>query len=228
MRRTARPVPFLPPGDIQGKNMPVQTFPLGPLETNCHIVSNKVDAVVIDPGGDPKPVLAFLEKHHLKLQAILVTHLHFDHLYGVAALHKSTDAPVMVPPADAHLLGSEFGSGGVWGFPKVENFESTPLKAGELTLGSLRCTVLDTPGHTPGSVSFYFPDEEAACTGDLLFYRSIGRTDFPGGDLDTLLHSVRQQIFTLPGKTDVFPGHGLATTVDDEKNNNPYCGAFVR
>lgn len=208
--------------------MPVQTFSLGPLETNCYTVHAHGEAVVVDPGGDPKDVLDFLEQHALKLQAILVTHLHFDHIYGVAALHKATGAPVLTPPADAHLLQSEFGAGGVWGFPKVESFESTPLKTGELQLGSLRCSVLDTPGHTPGSMTFYFAEEQAVVTGDVIFYRSIGRTDFPGGDQDALLSSIREQIFTLPGNTAVYPGHGMATTVDDEKHNNPYCGTFKR
>lgn len=206
--------------------MSVQTFPLGPLETNCHIVYNQNEAIVVDPGGDPQEVINFLQEHKLKLQAILLTHLHFDHIYGVAALHKATGAPVMSPPGDAQLMKSEFGAGGVWGFPKVEGFDSTPLKTGALTLGSLHCEVLDTPGHTPGSMSFYFASEDAVVTGDVLFYRSVGRTDFPGGDQDTLLNSIRDQIFALPDNTAVYPGHGLNTVVGDEKHNNPYCGIF--
>ena len=208
--------------------MSLHTFPLGPLETNCYVISNQASAVVVDPGGDPQEVLDFLQEKKLKLEAVLITHTHFDHLYGVAALLKATGAPAMIPPGDKVLAGTESADGGVWGLPRVDAFASVPLKAGELTLGSLRCTVLDTPGHTPGSVSLYFADQEAVCTGDLLFYRSIGRTDFPGGDQDVLLASVKQQIFTLPGNTVVYPGHGPTTTVEDEKNSNPFCGAFAR
>ena len=208
--------------------MPIETFPLGPLETNCYLIHDATSAVVVDPGGDPQKVVDFLQEHKLRLQAIALTHMHFDHIYGVAALHKATNAPVLSPPGDAHLMDTGVGGGGVWGFPRVETFSSSPLQAGEVQWGDMHCTVLDTPGHTPGSVSLYFKDEQALFSGDVLFYRSIGRTDFEGGNLDTLLHSVREQIFTLPGETIVYPGHGLSTNVNDEKTSNPYCGAFVR
>lgn len=208
--------------------MPIATFPLGPLDTNCYIIHRDGQAVVVDPGGDPAAILQFLQDDHLELVAILLTHLHFDHLYGVSALHEATQAPVMAPAGDEQLLQTEAGGGGIWGFPKVPSFVSTPLKEGEHSFGTLQCTVMTTPGHTPGSLSFYFPDEQAVFTGDLLFYRSVGRTDFPGGDHAALLNSIRDSIFTLPGTTKVYPGHGPCTSVEDEQHNNPYCGAFVR
>lgn len=208
--------------------MPIYTLPIGPLETNCHIITRGNEAVAVDVGGDPTPVKEVLEQYKLRLAAICITHLHFDHIYGVAELHKATRATVYAPKDDAYLLQSELGSGGVWGFAKVSPFEWTPLTLGEHTFGSIQCTVLPTPGHTPGSVSLYFPQENAVCSGDALFYRSIGRTDFPGGNLNTLLKSIREQLFTLPAGTQVLPGHGPETTVDDEQRNNSFCGAFAK
>lgn len=207
--------------------MSVHTFPLGPLDVNCHIIEREGQAIVVDPGGNPAQVLDFLKTRKLSLSAILITHMHFDHLYGVAALRRATGATVMAPPGDAYLKETEAGNGGIWGFPKVEPFEAAPLNSGQNRIGPLSCTVLDTPGHTSGSVSLYFPQENAVFTGDLLFYRAVGRSDLPGGNEAVLLNSIREKILTLPDDTAVYPGHGPATTVEDEKNNNPYCSNFT-
>lgn len=208
--------------------MPVHTFPLGPLETNCYIVERDGCALAVDPGGDPTQALNLLKERKLSLQAILVTHMHFDHLYGVAAMGEAAGATIMTPPGDAYLEESGASDGGMWGFPKVTPFTAAPLAAGEHRFGPLTCTAMLTPGHTRGSVSLYFPLENAVFTGDLLFYRAVGRSDLPGGDAAALLRSIQENIFTLPGQTVVYPGHGPATTVEDEKNNNPYCGTFAR
>lgn len=208
--------------------MPIYTTSIGPLETNCHIIAVEGCAVAVDVGGEPTPVLELLTQNALRLVAVCITHLHFDHLYGVAALHKATGASVYAPNDDAHLMQSELGSGGVWGFARVAPFDWSPLTLGQQRFGPIQCTVLHTPGHTPGSVSLYFPQENAVCSGDALFYRSIGRTDFPGGNLDTLLKSIREQLFTLPPKTRILPGHGPETTVDAEQRHNPFCGAFAQ
>lgn len=212
--------------------MPVHSIPIGPLETNCHIVSHNAQCVVVDVGGAPDPVWEYIRAQQLAVQAILVTHLHFDHLYGVAELAALSKAPVYAPAGDAELLHSEVGGGGVWGFPKVPPFDYSPLTSGltpeEMRFGDLRCLCLHTPGHTKGSISFYFPDEGCVCAGDVLFYRSVGRSDLPGGDAPILLRSIREQLFTLPDATVVYPGHGMETSIGAEKQHNPYCGAFVR
>ena len=170
--------------------MPIETFPIGPLETNCHIVISGSDAVAVDPGGDLNSglgeVLALLKEQNLTLRAILCTHFHFDHLYGVAALHEATGAPVYGPAGDASLLGTELGGSGAWGFPPVTTFQWEDLKEGPHTFGSIKCEVLTTPGHTPGSLSIYFPELNSIMTGDLLFYHSVGRTDFPGSSQEAL------------------------------------------
>ncbi len=167
-------------------------------------------------------VLALLKEQNLTLRAILCTHFHFDHLYGVAALHEATGAPVYGPAGDASLLGTELGGSGAWGFPPVTTFQWEDLKEGPHTFGSIKCEVLTTPGHTPGSLSIYFPELNSIMTGDLLFYHSVGRTDFPGSSQEALRKSLHKKIFILPQETEVYPGHGPNTNVGEELANNPY------
>jgi glyoxylase-like metal-dependent hydrolase (beta-lactamase superfamily II) len=206
--------------------MPIKDFTLGPLETNCYIVHDATYALAVDPGGDPTEVVRYLKGKQLTLIAILNTHLHFDHIMGNAALHAATGAPIRTHEDDAYLMKSELGMGGMWGFPKVPAFTSTPLPEGEYSFGPFLCQVIHTPGHSPGSLCFAVPAEQAVFVGDLIFYRGVGRTDFPGGNAGTLLRSIQTKIFTLPDDTRLYPGHGLPTTVADEQRNNPYCGIF--
>lgn len=207
--------------------MPVATFPLGPLQTNSYLIHQDGQAVAVDVGGDPAPMLNYLTEHKLMLAAICLTHRHFDHMYGVAELVRTTNAPVYISSDDDCLAGTEASDGGIWGFPRVPAFESLPLPEGENSLGGMQCRILQTPGHTPGGVSLYFPIQKLVFTGDALFYRSIGRSDFPGGDQDILLRSIREKLFTLPDETIAYPGHGPATSIGDERNNNPFCSEFA-
>jgi hydroxyacylglutathione hydrolase len=206
----------------------VTTMELGVLETNCYVVHDGRDAVVIDPGGDPEKVLTFLRDAALTLRTILNTHLHFDHIQGNAGLVAATGVPILASPRDAFLLDTELGGGGMMGFPRTPAFRFEPVEEGEHAWLGAPCQVLATPGHSPGSLSFYFPDLGAVFAGDLLFYRSVGRTDFPGSSEQELLRSVRTKIFTLPGETVVYPGHGPQTTVGSEYLNNPFFTEFVR
>ena len=206
--------------------MPIATFPIGPLATNSYLVHETNEAVAIDVGGSPEDMLAYLHGNHLVLKAICLTHLHFDHLYGVADLATATGAPVYAPAGDSVLMKTEAGSGGMWGMPPVKHFGSVPLEPGKTTFAGMECDVLITPGHTPGGVSLYFPQERAVFTGDALFYRSLGRTDFPGGNHQQLLASIKEILFGLPDDVKVYPGHGPATTIGDEKKENPFVGEF--
>lgn len=204
--------------------MRIETLALGPLETNCYLVGDDARAIAIDPGSEPEAVLAALGGR--TLEAILATHFHFDHIQGIAGLVAATGAPVLADPREAPLLDTELGGGGLWGFPRTPAFPWTPLAAGETTFLGIPCRVLATPGHSPGGLSFYFPTLEAVFVGDLLFYRSVGRTDFPGSSAQVLERSVREQIFTLPEATRVYPGHGPSTTVGDEMRHNPFFSPF--
>lgn len=207
--------------------MSIATFAIGPLSTNCFVINEGREAIAIDVGGDPADPLAYLHKNNFVLAAICLTHLHFDHLYGVADLASATGAPVYAPEGDDVLMQTESGAGGIWGLPKVKEFGSLPLKQGKMTLAGMECMVLHTPGHTPGSVSLYFPAQKAVFTGDALFRRSIGRTDFPFGDHKQLLTSVKEKLLTLPDDVVAYPGHGSPTTIGEERKENPFVGEFA-
>lgn len=206
--------------------MSIAVFALGPLSTNSYLINNGELAAAIDVGGDPAPMLAYLSDNRLKLEEICITHLHFDHLYGVAALAEATKAEVRVPSGDEALANTESANGGLWGMPPVPPFNAAPLPLGPGVIAGMECITLETPGHTPGGVSLYFPEEKAIFTGDALFYRSLGRTDFPGGNHQQLLRSIKEKLFTLPDDVTVYPGHGPATTIGDERLHNPFCGEF--
>lgn len=201
--------------------MDIKAFPLGPLETNCYVITNDNKAVVIDPGGDPTPVLDFLKKSGFTLESILNTHLHFDHIFGNAALAEATGTTIYADDSGLSLMDTPLGDGSMIGI-KVAPFKSENIKTGKTEMIGLECSVLSTPGHAPGSLTFHFPALDAAVVGDAIFRRSIGRTDFPGGDLDLLKKSVQENIFTLPESTTLLSGHGPATSVGEEKNHNPF------
>ncbi|AGW12707.1 MBL fold metallo-hydrolase [Megalodesulfovibrio gigas] len=214
--------------------MDLHVFPMGPLEVNCYLLLGQasteagggLEAVAVDPGGNPRKALDLLQKTGARLTHVLCTHLHFDHIGGVRALVEATGATACASPQDAYLLESELGRGGFMGLPEIELFDVTPLTPGEYVFAGQPCRVLATPGHSPGSLSFYFPAIGRVFVGDLLFNRSVGRTDFPGGDFATLVRSIKEQIFTLPGATIVHSGHGESTTVDNERTHNPYLSEF--
>ena len=195
--------------------MPVLTFPFGPLEANAYLLHNGRDAVVADPPDDPARVLDVIRDKGLALRAILLTHLHFDHAGGCAAMSAATGLPVLVGREDWELRDVLLSGPMLFGLP--------PVPAG--AWGSLDCTVLHAPGHSPGSLCYYFPKEKALLSGDVIFYRSVGRSDLPGGDFDTLCRSLRSVVYTLPEDTVIYPGHGERTTVGIEAAFNPVCPA---
>lgn len=206
----------------------VDTFSLGALETNCFLVSADGKAVAVDPGGDPELVLDALADQGLTLTHILNTHFHFDHTAGNAALARATGAPILGSSRDAYLLETELGLGGFMGFPTIERFSFQAMEPGRIELLGKTCEVLATPGHSQGSLSFFFPEDGHLFSGDLIFARSVGRTDFPGGSHEILVKSVLDKVFTLPGDTVIHPGHGPDTTVDEEKLHNPFFTAYTR
>jgi glyoxylase-like metal-dependent hydrolase (beta-lactamase superfamily II) len=202
--------------------MKIATFTLGRLETNCYVLSRDGRAAAIDAGENPAPMIDYVREKGLGLAHIFNTHLHFDHICGNAALSRATGAEILANPEDAYLRKLAVGRGGSGGAPPVASFDFEPLSPGRRDVLGQPMIVLDTPGHTPGSLSFFFPRQEAVFVGDLLFRGSVGRTYFAGGDARVLLESIRRRIFTLPGSVSIYPGHGPATTVSFEKEHKPF------
>ncbi len=202
--------------------MPIHQLPIGPLESNTYIVENGKDAVIFDPSDMYEPIMELLNIKKLDVKAIICTHLHYDHISGVSKLHELTKAPIYAGAADLELKEIFFGRSMSFGMPPTIPFDAEALVEGETKYGSLNCTQLATPGHSPGGFCFYFPKENAVITGDTLFKRSIGRSDLPGGNPATLIKSIKDKLMTLPEETLVYPGHEKSSTIKSEKENNPY------
>ncbi|MBI9112614.1 MBL fold metallo-hydrolase [Maridesulfovibrio ferrireducens] len=202
-------------------NITVETFVLGPLETNCYLLTSGKDAIVIDCAPEPQPLLETIKGRNLNLKSIYLTHMHLDHIGGVSELQKMTGAQIYGNIEDHYLNDVSFSYGGSKEFPHLLDFEVTDLKPGKQFIFDQPMMVLDTPGHTIGSLSFFFPALSCVFVGDLIFMIAVGRTDFPGGNSETLLNSIRTRIFILPDETQIYPGHGPMTSVIHEKKNNP-------
>ena len=203
--------------------MAVISFTYGPLENNSYIVHNGKDAVIIDPSTDTEDMLDFISTAGLKLHALLLTHMHFDHVPGCAAMMKATGLPVYAGAEDISMAAVHFAGARMFGLPPVKPFDATKLKPARYTWGALECEVIHAPGHSEGSLCYYFPQEKALVSGDVLFYHSVGRTDFAGGDAEKLLHTLHDKLLKLPPETVVWPGHGPETSISDEAAHNPYC-----
>ena len=208
--------------------MQVDCLPLGDFETNCYIVRENPqtrECLIIDPGFSPEPLMELLQQNVWQPQRIILTHGHCDHIAGIKKLRETFGPiPVGVSAADQAMLTND-KENLAWmtgGLLKLDQPDVIFHPGDVLILGELELKVLPTPGHTPGGVSFYCEKAAAVFVGDALFAGSIGRTDFPGGNLNILLNGIRQQIFTLPEPTTVYPGHGPATTVAHEKKTNPF------
>ncbi len=197
---------------------------VGPIETNCYILScpETGRAVIVDPGGDPEVVEGFIEEARLEPVEIVSTHGHSDHIASAAALKERYRIPFAIHGDDLRIVKLSVKEAPFWGLGRIkEPTVERVLAAGdEIVFGAVRGKVLHTPGHTPGGISILF--DGFVVSGDTLFNRSIGRTDFEGGDLDTLLSSIRNELFTLPGGTIVYCGHGPRTTIGEEKRENPF------
>ncbi len=213
----------------------ILTLTLGPVETNTYLVADPGSggAVVIDPAWDGRRILQEANRRGWRITSIWLTHAHFDHLGGAAAVAEGTTPmpPVAMHPGDYGLWRVQGGQGGaaLFGFT-IEPCPEPTVDLGQFTrlhLGETEFEVRHTPGHTPGHVIFYCAREGVAFCGDVIFRNSIGRTDLPGGNFDTLMESIRRQILSLPDETRLLSGHGPETTVGEERANNPFLEGIV-
>jgi glyoxylase-like metal-dependent hydrolase (beta-lactamase superfamily II) len=197
---------------------------VGPLQSNCFILGDEEsnEAVIIDPGGDGDLILETIGRRPWKVTAILNTHAHFDHIAANSAVKRGTGAPILAPKADSAYMEQAHVSARSYGLEVDPSpMPDRLLEDGDtVDLGNEKITVVSTPGHTPGGVTFV--SSIGVFPGDSLFAGSIGRTDLPGGDYDTLINSIRDRLMSLEDETPVYPGHGPATTVGREREHNPF------
>ncbi len=203
-----------------------EILPVGMLQCNCSVFGDETtrEAIVIDPGADVDLIESVLERHGLKVKAIVITHAHIDHVGGAAELKRRTGAPVWMNAED-RLLYDHLDMQAAW--LAMETPERTPIDVDareglKLELGGSEFHVLHTPGHSRGSISLWLPAENKLVAGDTLFFDSIGRTDLPGGDSRQILRSIKEKILVLPESATVITGHGDMTTVGREKEYNPF------
>lgn len=207
--------------------MLIETFPVGPLQCNCSIVAcpNTKEAVVIDPGGDAPLILERLKEGGYTVKYLLHTHAHIDHIGATAEIKKATGAHILLHPEDLFLYQNIQMQAQLLGLPVQKTLPVDTDAEDEMRVqfGQCASVVLHTPGHTPGSVCFHIEDKESHLfSGDTLFQGGIGRTDLWGGSYPQIMDSIRQRLLPLDDDTIIYPGHGLKSTVWQEKKSNPF------
>lgn len=206
-------------------------LPLGPLQTNAYILENSdKEAIIFDPGGNGLELVSWLQDRSLKPLAILLTHAHFDHIGAVDEVRDAFSCPVYIHEKEQYWLtdpvqnGSQrfLGNEGII----VKKADKIIKNEYTLTIGPFRFEMFETPGHSPGSISYYCKEENIVFSGDVLFEQSIGRTDLAGGNEQQLLSSIHRKLLELPEETIVACGHGRPTTIGKEMDSNPFLSGF--
>jgi hydroxyacylglutathione hydrolase len=207
-------------------SLDVRQLTVGAIAENCFVIHNpdSAKALIVDPGEEPERILAEVEETGAEVEAILVTHCHFDHVGAVAPVAKATGAPVYCPEIEVPVLADIMSFVPFAGFGPFESYEADEtVKGGEvLELAGLTIDVIFTPGHSPGHVTYSLRGEEAIFSGDVLFQGSVGRVDLPGGDGPTLMRSIAALLDLHSSETAVYPGHMGATTLGAEQATNPF------
>jgi hydroxyacylglutathione hydrolase len=211
--------------------MDVREFTVGPVQENCFIArrDGADRGVIVDPGEEPDRILRAVDELGLEIEAVLVTHCHFDHIGAVAPVARATGAPVYVSEIERPVLADIMSFVPFAGIGPYDSYDADHvLRGGErLELAGLGIDVLHTPGHSPGHLTYSIADERAIFSGDVLFQGSVGRVDLPGGDWDTLLSSIETLVQTLPEETTVYPGHMGITTLGAERRTNPFLAELT-
>lgn len=211
----------------------VRMYSLGPIQTNCYIVSNeKKECLIFDPGEEGARVIKNIRSNGLKPLAILLTHAHFDHIGAVDALREVFNIPLWIHQKEVDWLADPLKNGS-GKYAELPNTIVTPPKEEHvikkektIEIGSFQFDAVFTPGHSPGSISYIFKEDSFAIVGDTLFKQSVGRTDLLGGSTKELLNSIHQKLLTLPEDTIIYPGHGSYTTPQEEMEDNPFLNGF--
>lgn len=207
----------------------IKQFTFSPVQENTYVIYNDQGwCAIVDPGcyftNERNDLREFIEQNKLSAKYLLNTHCHLDHVFGNKFVHDTWGLPLHLHALEKPVLDFAPASGLKWGLP-FDNYSGELIFLGEgdlIGLGADRLEVLFTPGHSPGSISFYCREQRFILSGDVLFRQSIGRTDLPGGDFDTLVNSIQTRLFVLPDDTVVYSGHGPATTTGYEKKHNPF------
>jgi hydroxyacylglutathione hydrolase len=212
-------------------SLDVTTLTVGMIQENCYLVrrAGSDRAVIVDPGEEAPRLLRAIEDAGVTLDAILLTHTHFDHVGAVAPVAKATGAPVYCPKLEVGVLADIMRYVPYPGFGPYESYDADETVAGgeRLQLAGLDLDVLFTPGHSPGHVTYAIADEHALFSGDVLFQGSVGRVDLPGGDWPTLARSIQTLLDAYPDETQVFPGHMGITTLGHERRTNPFLAELT-
>jgi hydroxyacylglutathione hydrolase len=207
-------------------SLEVRQLTVGPIAENCFVLRQEGSdkALVVDPGEEGERILAEVEEMGAEVEAILVTHCHFDHIGAVAPVARATGAPVYCPEIEVPVLADIMAFVPYAGFGPFESYDADEtVKGGEaLELAGLDIDVVFTPGHSPGHVTYSVRDEAAIFSGDVLFQGSVGRVDLPGGDGPTLMQSIQSLVESHPAETAVHPGHMGVTTLGAERATNPF------
>jgi hydroxyacylglutathione hydrolase len=213
-------------------DLDVRSFTVGPVAENCFLfrAQDSDRALIVDPGEEAERILQAVDELGVTVEAILLTHCHFDHIGAVAPVARETGAPVYCPEIEVPVL-ADIMSFVPWpGFGPYESYDADETVSGgeHLSLAGLEIDVLFTPGHSPGHVTYSIPDHQALFSGDVLFQGSVGRVDLPGGDGPTLLESIRSLVEAHPEETLVYPGHMGTTTLGAERATNPFLTELAR
>ena len=204
----------------------IRTFPVGPLQCNCSIIGDRLSskALVVDPGGDADQILSLLNELNLTVVGIIHTHAHLDHILASGVIKEATGAPIYLHEGDKFLWDMVGQQCVMFGVPPVTLPEPDHFMEDDQALNCCGGVAIHTPGHTPGSISFWFEEYKTLIAGDTLFQGSIGRTDLPGGNFDQIITSIKERIYTLDDDAIVVTGHGPNTAIGSEKTGN----SFVR
>ncbi len=209
----------------------VNTYPLGPIQTNCYIISDESgNCLIMDPGEESGRIINKVKSKELTPVAILLTHAHFDHIGAVDSIRDRYNIPVYIHEEEQDWLSDPRlnGSAKYPGLPDVRTRKADKLISDEgmMNVGPFEFEVRHTPGHSPGSVSYIFGPSRFAIVGDTLFQQGVGRTDLPGGNTGILLTSIHDKLLSLDDDFIIYPGHGPSTTPEDEKDSNPFLNGF--